>query len=48
MIFSPKVNALRNSPKGVISRMGMRLQSATGDELRPLFGRTLLPSVLRP
>jgi len=24
------------------------LQSATGEELRPLFGRTLLPSVLRP
>jgi hypothetical protein len=23
-----------------------RLQSATGEELRPLFGRTLLPSVL--
>ena len=22
------------------------LQSATGEELRPLFGRTLLPSVL--
>ena len=31
-----KVNALRE------------LQSATGEELRPLFGRTLLPSVLRP
>ena len=29
-----KVNALRE------------LQSATGEELRPLFGRTLLPSVL--
>jgi len=24
------------------------LLSATGEELRPLFGRTLLPSVLRP
>jgi len=24
------------------------LQSATGEELRPFFGRTLLPSVLRP
>jgi hypothetical protein len=23
-----------------------RLQSATGEELRPLFGRTLLPSAL--
>ena len=29
-----KVNALRE------------LQSATGEELRPFFGRTLLPSVL--
>ena len=24
------------------------LQSAAGEELRPFFGRTLLPSVLRP
>ena len=31
-----KVNALRE------------LLSATGEELRPFFGRTLLPSVLRP
>ncbi len=31
-----KVNALRE------------LQSASGEELRPLFGRTLMPSVLRP
>jgi len=31
-----KVNALRE------------LQSATGEKLRPLFGQTLLPSVLRP
>jgi len=37
MIFSPKVNALRNPPKGVISCMGMRLQSATGEELSPPF-----------
>jgi hypothetical protein len=29
-----KVNALRD------------LQSASGEELRPLFGRTLMPSVL--
>jgi hypothetical protein len=29
-----KINALRE------------LQSATGEELRPFFGRTLLPSVL--
>ncbi|MBI5353360.1 MAG: hypothetical protein HZB50_12035 [Chloroflexi bacterium] len=28
------------------SRKGMILQSATGEELRPFFGRTLLPSVL--
>jgi len=35
-----KVNVLREPHKGVI------LQSATGEELRPLFGRTLLPSVL--
>mgnify|MGYP000992209980 CR=1 FL=1 len=35
-----KVNALRKSYKAVI------LQSATGEELRPRFGRTLLPSVL--
>ena len=34
------------SHKGMIS-LG-ELQSATGEELRPLFGRTLLPSVLRP
>ncbi len=32
--------AVREPHKGVI------LQSATGEELRPLFGRTLLPSVL--
>jgi hypothetical protein len=25
-----------------------RLQSAGGEELRPFFGRTLMPSVLRP
>ncbi len=31
-----KVNALRE------------LQSASGEELRLLFGRTLMPSVLRP
>jgi len=30
--------ALREPHKGVI------LQSATGEELRPFFGRTLLPS----
>ena len=32
------------SHKGMISLR--ELQSATGEELRPLFGRTLLPSVL--
>jgi hypothetical protein len=31
-------------PSGMISLR--ELQSATGEELRPLFGRTLLPSVL--
>ncbi len=34
------VNALRESPTGMI------LQSASGEELRPLFGRTLMPSIL--
>ncbi len=33
-------NALRESPTGMI------LQSASGEELRPLFGRTLMPSIL--
>jgi hypothetical protein len=33
-LISTKVNALRE------------LRSATGEELRPLFGRTLLPSML--
>jgi hypothetical protein len=46
-----KVDALWEPHRGVI------LQSATGEELRPLFGRTLssspseaseIPSVLRP
>jgi hypothetical protein len=46
------------SHKGMISlrepHKGVILQSATGEELRPFFGRTLLPSskgmlsVLRP
>jgi hypothetical protein len=40
------------SHKGMISlrepRKGVILQSAAGEELRPFFGRTLLPSVLRP
>jgi len=34
LVRQAKVNALRE------------LQSATGEELRPFFGRTLLPSVL--
>ena len=38
------------SHKGMISlrepHKGVILQSATGEELRPFFGRTLLPSVL--
>jgi len=34
------------SHKGMIYPTGTVLQSATGKELRPLFGRTLLPSVL--
>ena len=40
------------SHKGMISlrepHKGVILQSATGEELRPFVGRTLLPSVLRP
>ena len=33
-------------PQGGDIPTGTVLQSATGKELRPLFGRTLLPSVL--
>ena len=39
-----KFNALREPPKGVISRKGTMLQSATGEELRRR--RTLMPSIL--
>ena len=39
--ISLKVNGLREPHKG-----GAILQSATGEELRPFYGRTLLPSVL--
>jgi hypothetical protein len=35
-----KVNALREPHKGVI------LQSTSGEELRPFFRRTLMPSIL--
>jgi len=35
-----RVHVLRQPHEGTM------LQSATGEELRPLFGRTLLPSVL--
>ena len=37
----------RNRPR-ILERLASlrELQSATGEELRPLFGRTLLPSVL--
>jgi hypothetical protein len=38
------VQARLASHKGMISLR--ELQSAPGEELRPLFGRTLLPSVL--
>ncbi len=34
LIISSRINGLRE------------LQSASGEELRPLFGRTLMPSVL--
>ena len=42
--YLDSVHARLASHKGMISLR--RLQSATGEELRPLFGRTLLPSVL--
>ncbi len=35
-----------NSEKQVRLASLRELQSATGEELRPFFGRTLLPSVL--
>ncbi len=38
------VQARLSSHKGMISLR--ELQSTTGEELRPFFGRTLLPSVL--
>jgi len=42
--YLDSVQARLASHKGMISLR--ELQSATGEELRPLFGRTLLPSVL--
>ena len=43
-IIDTKGQARLASHKGMISLR--ELQSATGEELRPFFGRTLLPSVL--
>jgi len=40
-----KVNALRELQSPAL-RYGDASQSASGEELRPLFGRTLMPSVL--
>jgi len=42
--YLDSVQARLASHKGMVSLR--ELQSATGEELRPLFGRTLLPSVL--
>jgi hypothetical protein len=44
MAYLDSVQARLASHKGMISLR--ELQSATGEEFRPLFGRTLLPSVL--
>ena len=42
----PRILERLASHKGMISLR--EVQSAAGEELRPFFGRTLLPSVLRP
>jgi hypothetical protein len=44
MAYLDSVQARLVPHKGTISLR--ELQSATGEELRPFFGRTLLPSVL--
>ena len=44
--YLDSIQARLASHKGMISLR--ELQSATGEELRPFSGRTLLPSVLRP
>ena len=47
--FAGQDEGQREKPLGsrmVVVKALRELQSATGEELRPLFGRTLLPSVL--
>ena len=50
MAYLDSIQARLASHKGMISlrepHKGVILQSATGEELRPFFGRTMLPSVL--